>query len=109
MILMDEPTAHLDYKNELLFLETTVSLCREEGITVLMATHSPDQAFYFASKGLPVHAVMIAGGRLVCAGAPDDVITTDVIREVYGVRARILTDRDENGQTIKKISLLETA
>lgn len=109
LILMDEPTAHLDFKNELLFLETIVSLCKEEEISVLMATHAPDHAFYYASKGLSVKAVMLSRGSLICQGTPDEVITSEVIREVYGVRAKILTDIDENGQIVKKVSLLESA
>jgi len=39
IIIMDEPTAHLDFKNELILLETVVDLVKESNITVIMATH----------------------------------------------------------------------
>lgn len=114
LMLLDEPTAHLDYKNELLFLETVVSLCGKEGITVFVATHVPDHAFYFDSKGLNVKAVMMADGEnkcssIRCCGKPDDVITDENIRAVYGVKARIITDYDENNKMVKRVVLLETA
>ena len=47
LVLMDEPTAHLDYRNELRFLETICELSKTDGISVLIATHAPDQAFFF--------------------------------------------------------------
>lgn len=109
LMLLDEPTAHLDYKNELIFLETVVSLCGNEGITVVIATHVPDHAFYFASKGLDVKAVMMADGKIRCGGKPDDVITDENIRAVYGVKAKIITDYDENSNMVKRVVLLETA
>lgn len=109
LMLLDEPTAHLDYKNELMFLETVVGLCRAEGITVVVATHVPDHAFYFASKGLNVKAVMLTRGGIQCSGTPDNVITGENILAVYGVKAKILIDEDENGNKIKRVMLLETA
>jgi iron complex transport system ATP-binding protein len=109
LMLMDEPTAHLDYRNELIFLETVVSQCIAEGITAIIATHAPDHAFYLASKGLDVTAVMMSGGGIECGGKPDDVITDDNIRAVYGVKAKILTDKDENGFIRKRVMLLQTA
>lgn len=108
LMLMDEPTAHLDYKNELIFLETIVGECKAGNLTVVLATHSPDHAFYFASKGLNVRAVMMADGGIKCCGRPDDVITDDSIRSVYGVRAKILSDTDDDGGVIKRVVLLET-
>ena len=109
MMLLDEPTAHLDFKNELLFLETVAGQCRDGGLTVLIATHAPDHAFYLASKGLSVRAAMMARGGLLYCGTPDEVITADTIRAVYGVHAKILTDTDLDGKPVKRVMLLETA
>ena len=109
LMLLDEPTAHLDYKNELLFLETVVSQCRAERITAVIATHTPDHAFYLAAKGLKVKTAMMAAGSIVRCGEPNEVITEDSILDVYGVRAKILTDSDEKGTIRKRVMLLETA
>lgn len=109
VMLLDEPTAHLDYKNELRFLETVVRQWRAEGITAIIATHAPDHAFYLSSKGLRVKAALMAGGSIICCGHPDDVITQESLRAVYGVKAKILTDTDDIGGSRKRVLLLETA
>jgi iron complex transport system ATP-binding protein len=109
ILLLDEPTAHLDFRNELLFLETVVNRCRAEGITAILATHSPDHAFFLASRGLNVRAAMMARGGIHDVGAPDAVITAENLRAVYGVKAKILTDTDEHGQPVRRVLLVETA
>lgn len=90
LILMDEPTAHLDYRNELIFLETIRDLCQENSISIILATHAPEQAFYLESSHLPVTAMFLKEGQHYCSGAPNDVITSDVLQEVYGIRAKII-------------------
>ena len=50
IMVMDEPTAHLDFRNELIFQETVVRMVEEKRIGVLIATHSPNQAFYFENS-----------------------------------------------------------
>ena len=109
LLLMDEPTAHLDFKNELLFLETVAGLCAEEDITVVIATHSPDHAFYFDRKGLSVKAAMMSCGGIVRFGRPDEVISAENIYDVYGVKAKIIKDTDEAGRAFCTVMLLETA
>ncbi len=108
LILMDEPTAHLDYRNELLFLETIASLVAKERISVLMATHSPEHAFYFAGLGTETRAAMFKDGTIFAYGDPEEVITEAALEQVYGVKARIVTDIDEQGRAIRSISLRRT-
>ncbi|MCF0136968.1 MAG: ABC transporter ATP-binding protein [Oscillospiraceae bacterium] len=95
LMLMDEPTAHLDYRNELRFLETVRSLAIEDGKAVLISTHSPVHAFYFASRGVPTGAIFLKKGAVAARGEPDDIITAELLEEVYGVRARILESDGE--------------
>ncbi len=95
LILMDEPTAHLDYRNELVFLEIVSELCLEDGISILIATHSPDQAFYFESHGVQVSAMFLKKGITAAEGRPSDVITAELLEDVYGVRAKILESGGE--------------
>lgn len=90
LLLMDEPTAHLDYRNELQFLETVCALCQSDGMTVLLATHTPEQAFYFEARGVDVSALFLREGSVAAKGRPGEVITEARLREVYGVRAKIL-------------------
>jgi len=108
MIIMDEPTAHLDFKNELLFLETIADLCANENIAVLMATHAPSHAFYFKSRGINTNAAIMNKGSIVAYGDPDRVVTEDNIRDVYGVKAKITVELDDDGNEIKTVTLLKT-
>lgn len=91
-ILMDEPTAHLDLSNEMLFLEIVADFIGKEEKTVLMATHSPNQAFFLEMLGLNVRVALMNQGRLVAVGPPKDVLTAEMIAEVYQVEGKILLD-----------------
>lgn len=90
LVLMDEPTAHLDFKNELLFLETVERLVEEGGVTVLMATHAPNQAFHLANAGVPTRVALMCGGSIHAEGSPREVLTEETVRDVYGIEARLL-------------------
>lgn len=104
LLLLDEPTAHLDLRNELLFLETASRLVREERMGVLMATHNPDHAFYLEEQGLPVTAALMAGGRLFAAGPPGEVLTPETLAKVYGVEAAVLEGGSPGAPTLRRIA-----
>jgi iron complex transport system ATP-binding protein len=84
VLVMDEPTANLDYGNQLRVMKQVKSLA-SEGYTVVQATHSPDQAFLYSDDILA-----LLEGRVIAFGPPREVLTTELIRELYGV-AHFLT------------------
>ena len=87
VLLLDEPTNHLDISHQLDILTTL----RETGVGVVVALHDLNLATTFCDEVLVLHK-----GRAVCLGRPADVLTEDLIREVYGVEVRILhPDGDE--------------
>lgn len=92
IILMDEPTAHLDFYNELLFLEMVEKFVKQGERTVLMAAHSPNQAFYLASHGLQVRVGLMSNGSICRIGRPEDVLTEKNIAEVYSIESKIVYD-----------------
>ena len=106
LIVLDEPTSSLDFKNELMFLDTLADLAKNDGLAVLMATHALNHPFYFESKGLPVRAVMLRKGQSARCGAPGALLTAQTLLEVYGVRAAILDVADEAGTPAKTIAVL---
>ncbi len=108
LIIMDEPTANLDFRNELLFLETIVDLTTKENISILMATHSPEHAFFLQSKGLTINAALMCSGSIEGIGEPNQVISEENIERIYGVKARIHTEYNEKGKELKAITLLGT-
>ncbi|GHV75665.1 iron ABC transporter ATP-binding protein [Spirochaetia bacterium] len=80
LILMDEPTNHLDYGNQLKVLKTIVRLAEDEGIAVILTTHTPDHAILLdARTGILDHAGHLHSGDAA------DIITQDNLRGIYQV------------------------
>ncbi|NLT68807.1 MAG: ABC transporter ATP-binding protein [Acidobacteria bacterium] len=86
MLLLDEPTSHLDMGNQMRILHVIKELANG-GITVIMASHFPDHAFLVADS-----AAILNGGTLRGIGTPDEVITEESMRETYGVNVKIVSD-----------------
>jgi iron complex transport system ATP-binding protein len=84
LLVMDEPTASLDFGNQVRVLETIASLART-GISILFATHDPDQAFLAAHR-----ALLLGAGRMLGLGAPRDVIRADTLKRLYNVDVEVL-------------------
>jgi iron complex transport system ATP-binding protein len=106
LILMDEPTAHLDFKNELLFLETIERLVAELGVGILMATHALNQAFHLANAGVPTRVALMHEGRILRAGPPRQVLDEDALREVFGIEAILLereADERSHGRAVRQL------
>jgi iron complex transport system ATP-binding protein len=85
IVVMDEPTANLDFGNQVKVLERVLALARE-GMSVLLSTHDPDHAFLCADR-----VALLRGGALLGVGAPDTALTEDALRELYGVAVHITT------------------
>ena len=79
VLLMDEPTANLDYGNRFRVMER-LRMLGGAGYTVLFSTHEPDQAFRYASR-----ALALLDGRLLADGAPDTALTGDTLSKLYRV------------------------
>jgi len=87
ILLLDEPTSFLDLKHRLQIYEILARLTRETGLTVLAISHDLNLA---ARYGRKLH--LIRDGAISASGAPAEVITGSVIREVYGTDAEIGKD-----------------
>lgn len=84
IIIMDEPTASLDYGNQLRVLACVKDLCRN-GYTIIQSTHNPDHAFIFADCVLALY-----NHRIAAFGPADQVLTCELIERLYGIEVRIL-------------------
>jgi cobalt/nickel transport system ATP-binding protein len=82
ILLLDEPTAGLDPMGEHRMLELLSRLNREEGVTIVMATHSVDLVPLFLNR---LH--ILSRGRLVRGGTPEEVFTAP--EEMAGVKLRL--------------------
>jgi iron complex transport system ATP-binding protein len=90
-VIMDEPTAHLDFRNELMLLETIARLVREREVALVMATHNPNHPFHLQGKGVPARAALLHRARLQGPAEPREVLDERNIREAYGVKASVVS------------------
>ena len=88
VLLLDEPTAHLDVEHAL----TILTLCRKmaaTGATIAVAMHDLGTVVRFAN-----HAALLHDGRIVASGAPNEVLTPARCRQVFAVDTEVLTTAD---------------
>jgi iron complex transport system ATP-binding protein len=81
ILVLDEPTNHLDVRHQVALL----SLLRGSGLTVLVVLHDLNLAAAACDR-----LGVLSQGRLVASGVPADVLTTDLVADVFGVRASIV-------------------
>jgi iron complex transport system ATP-binding protein len=84
VMVLDEPTSHLDLGNQMKVLRVVKSLA-ERGLGILMASHFPDHAFVIATQ-----VSILDRGQIVHKGTPDEVITDETMGKTYGVDVRVL-------------------
>ena len=87
LLLLDEPTSHLDTCHQLEVMELLARLNRETGKTVIMVLHDLNLAARYAH-----HMLAVREGRIVASGTPGEVMTESALRDVFGIQARILSD-----------------
>ncbi|WP_245585663.1 ABC transporter ATP-binding protein [Pseudonocardia asaccharolytica] len=85
VLVLDEPTAALDLGNARRVLDAVARLARS-GHTVVMTTHQPDHALHYADR-----AILLSDGRLVADGAPDVVLTSERLTQVYATPVHVGT------------------
>jgi iron complex transport system ATP-binding protein len=89
IILLDEPVSHLDLYHQIELLKHVKELNRTRRATVLAVLHDLNLAAAFSDI-----MVLMKQGGVYCQGSPDAVLKTEIIREVYGVEARIVANPD---------------
>jgi iron complex transport system ATP-binding protein len=87
VLLLDEPTAHLDLRHQLEVLELVRTLRATRGLTIVTVLHELDHAARFAERIVALHE-----GRVRADGKPKDVITPELLADVFGVAGRVITD-----------------
>lgn len=89
ILIMDEPSANLDFGNRLRVMQTVRELTRD-GYTVIQSTHDPDQAYRYSDKILALH-----NGSILAWGTPADIITGPVISKLYGTEVEVCSMRKD--------------
>ncbi len=84
VLLLDEPTSHLDFGNQIRTLQLIRTLS-ERGFTVVLTSHFPDHAFHLGCR-----VAVMKEGRIIAEGRAEDVVTEENLRKVYGVEIKII-------------------
>jgi len=87
LLLLDEPTSHLDIAHQLDLLTRVRALSRSEGVTAIAALHDLNLAARFADR-----IVVLSRGRRVADGSPRNVLSEDLLARVWGVDAQLAVD-----------------
>lgn len=87
LLLLDEPTTYLDIAHQVEVLDLVRQLNHERGRTVVAVLHDLNQAARYAD-----HLVAMRAGRVVAEGPPGEVVTAELVREVFGLEAVVIPD-----------------
>jgi iron complex transport system ATP-binding protein len=109
LIVMDEPTAHLDFKHELVIMETIVELVKETGLAILMATHFPNHAFYFENNNITTRVAMMNQGNFLAVGSASEVLSEENLKLLYNINARVVSYSIDEKQELKQVIPISTA
>ena len=84
ILFLDEPTTYLDIRYQIEILELVKKLNRDYGMTVIMVLHEINQAIYFSDR-----IIGLCQGKVLIQGEPDEVITGESIRQLYGIDLKV--------------------
>lgn len=83
IIIMDEPTASLDFGNQYLVLAQLLKL-KQQHMSIVMVTHNPEHAIYCADR-----IIAMRDGRVLMDGTTEQIITEPLLREIYGMDVKV--------------------
>ncbi len=89
VLVLDEPTAHLDLGHELQAFAMVEDMVNKKGLTVVSVTHNLNLAARFAAQ-----LVLLAAGRVIRVGSPHEVLVASVLKDVFGWPVRVAEQAD---------------
>ncbi|MEU7993907.1 ABC transporter ATP-binding protein [Micromonospora sp. NPDC049060] len=87
LLLLDEPTTYLDIAHQIEILDLCARLHEEQGRTLVAVLHDLNHAARYAT-----HLIAMREGEVVAAGAPREVVTAELVEEVFGLPCRVIDD-----------------
>ena len=91
LLLMDEPTVHLDIYFQLQILNTLKEICREKKLTIIAVLHDLNLISLFADK-----ALLLKSGELIAFGKVEEVLNENSIKEAFGVEVAARKDAEND-------------
>ena len=95
LLVMDEPTANLDFGNQIRVLECIKGLSGS-GLGVLMTTHNPDHAFLCCDR-----VILLTKHKEVLEGPVNEIVTEENLHRAYGVEVKITETRGDDGRIVR--------
>lgn len=95
VLMLDEPTASLDPRHQLHLLSAVHTLAHEENVAALVIVHDLNLA-----AGCCDRLLLLGQGRVAACGTPAQVLTPDMLRQVYGVEATVLPHPNQLGRPL---------
>jgi len=93
LLLMDEPTSHLDIYFQLQILETLKRICQEKKLTIVAVMHDLNLISLFADK-----ALVLKSGELIAFGKVEDVVNEKTLKETFGVNVLVRKETEHETQ-----------
>ncbi len=90
IILLDEPTTYLDIRYQIQILRLVQMLNRRFGYTIIMVLHDMNQTIRYSDRIV----ALSNRGKVVAQGEPTEVVTTEMLKEVYGVDLDVVPYQD---------------
>ncbi|WP_205635459.1 ABC transporter ATP-binding protein [Actinomyces gaoshouyii] len=87
VLLLDEPTTFLDLAHQVEVLDLLTDLNRERGTTIVMVLHDINLSARYAD-----HIIAMRQGRVVASGAPSEIVSSELVREVFDLEADVIPD-----------------
>ncbi|MFB9866901.1 ABC transporter ATP-binding protein [Vreelandella sulfidaeris] len=87
VLLLDEPTTFLDINHQVEVLDLLTDLNRERGTTIVMVLHELNLAARYADQ-----LVAMANGKVYSVGPPEEILTEQMVRDVFGLESRVIED-----------------
>lgn len=87
ILLLDEPTTYLDLAHRIEVLDLLADLNEDRGRTIVMVLHELNEACRYAHE-----VVTMKDGEIRAVGAPGDVVTAELVEEVFGLECRVVPD-----------------
>ena len=84
ILILDEPTSHLDFGNQIKLLEIIDNLAKS-GLSIIMSSHFPDHAFLSSTK-----VAIMKDKRFIDFGTPDNVVTEENLKKAYSIDVKLI-------------------
>ncbi|MGW3267674.1 ABC transporter ATP-binding protein [Streptomyces sp. NPDC001056] len=87
LLLLDEPTTYLDIQHQIDVLDLCAELHETQGRTLVAVLHDLNHAARYAT-----HLIALRGGEVIAEGAPDDIVTAELVERVFGLKCQVIED-----------------